>query len=165
MMKALRVGLIAATCVAATGSIYAQASEAGTAATSTISHEPLYADLVARARHLKEETDGFAPSAGLFARPQFQTYAQGIRALSDGDMAGHIDLKQRGTDSDLKCILMGVSLDLNNKLNALQAAKSDGDIQKALGDMSQLLSDNIDVIVTPATVESGLDCVIEFGNR
>lgn len=139
------------------------AARAEPAATSAISHEPLYAGLVTRAEALKAQTDAFAPSLGLLSQPDFQAYARDIRSLSDGDLAGHMDLKARGTDSDLKCILKGVSLDLNIKMDALLAAKSDAEVQTALINMSELLSDNIDVIVTPATAESGLDCVIEFG--
>lgn len=138
---------------------------AQTTATSAISHEPLYAGLVSSAQSLKAETDGFAPSVSLLARPDFVAYTKAIHTLSDGDMAGHLDLKARGTDRDLKCILMGVSLDLNIKMDALLAAKSDDAVRTALTNMSELLSDNVDVIVTPATAESGLDCVIEFGNR
>lgn len=134
--------------------------------TSAISHEPFYAGLVAQARRLKQETDAFAgaPSVTLLQTPDFQTYAMDIQALSDGDQKGHMDLKARGTDNDLKCILKGVSLDLPNKLNDLKAAKTDADVATALGHMSDLLRDNIDVIVTPETADSGLDCVIEFGN-
>jgi hypothetical protein len=133
---------------------------------SAISREPLYADLVRRARRLKRETETFDanPSVGLLSDVRFQAYTQDIRALSDGDQKGHLDLKARGTDRDLKCILKGVSLDLNTKMDAIAAAKTDAGVATALTNMAALLSDNIDVIVTPATTESGLDCVIEFGN-
>ena len=140
--------------------------ESAPAATSAISHEPLYAGLVAKARRLKRETEGFDrhPTLDLLTQPKFQAYARDIRALSDGDQAGHMDLKARGTDNDLKCILKGVSLDLPNKLNDIQASTTPDGLSTALGKMTALLTDNIDVIVTPATAESGLDCVIEFGN-
>ncbi len=136
-------------------------------AVSAISHEPFYTGIVTQAGELEHQTDGFAtkPTLALLGQPAFQTYARAIQALSDADMKGHLDLKARGTDNDLKCIMMGVSLDLPKKLDAIRAAKSDADLGTALGNMSALLSDNIDVIVTPATADSGLDCVIEFGNR
>ena len=130
-----------------------------------LSREPLYAGLVASAQQLKAQTIVFAPSVGLLAQPGFQTYLQQVKALSDGDMKGHLDLKARGTDRDLKCILMGVSLDLGNKLHDIEGAKSDADMATALTNLESLLSDNIDVIVTPDTADSGLDCVIEFGNK
>jgi hypothetical protein len=134
-------------------------------AASAISREPLYAGLIRSAKALKAETDRFAahPSLGLVSTPMFKAYARNIRALSAGDLKGHYVLRDRGTDSDLKCILMGVSRDLEIKMTAIQAAKTDADLRKAFHDMSDLLSDNIDVIKTPATADSGLDCVIEFG--
>ena len=134
---------------------------------SAISREPFYAGIIASADQLERETDGFAakPSLALLDQAKFKTYAQAIQALSDADMKGHLDLKARGTDNDLKCIMMGVSLDLPKKLDAIRAARSDTELGTALGNMSALLSDNVDVIVTPATADSGLDCVIEFGNR
>ena len=58
---------------------------------------------------------------------------------------------------------MGVSRDLEIKMTAIEGAKTDADLGKAFHDMSDLLSDNVDVIATPATADSGLDCVIEFG--
>jgi hypothetical protein len=134
---------------------------------SAISREPFYAGIVTAAGRLEHETDGFAarPALSLLGDRRFAAYAHDIQALSDADMKGHLDLKARGTDNDLKCIMMGVSLDLPKKLDAIRAAKSDAELGTALGNMSALLSDNIDVIVTPATASSGLDCVIEFGNR
>lgn len=134
---------------------------------SAISQEPFYAGIVTTAGKLEHETDGFAakPTLSLLGEKRFAAYAQNIQALSDADMKGHLDLKARGTDNDLKCIMMGVSLDLPKKLDAIRAAKSDAELGTALGNMSSLLSDNIDVIVTKETADSGLDCVIEFGNR
>ncbi len=133
--------------------------------TSAISKEPLYAGLVSSAGRLRAQTETFAakPSLALLTKAGFKTYAQNIRALSDGDLKGHYDLRARGTDNDLKCILMGVSRDLGIKMTAIEAAKSDAELGTALGNMRDLLSDNIDVIVTPESADSGLDCVIEFG--
>jgi len=143
------------------------ATSVGDKAVSNISHEPLYAGIVSTAGRLEHQTDAFAaqPKLALLGEARFAAYAREIETLSDADMKGHLDLKARGTDNDLKCIMMGVSLDLPKKLDAIRAAKSDAELGTALGNMSALLSDNIDVIVTPATADSGLDCVIEFGNR
>jgi len=134
-------------------------------AASAISREPLYAGLVKSAKALKAETDRFAAHPILSVRDtaRFRAYTHNIRTLSAGDLKGHYVLRDRGTDSDLKCILMGVSRDLAIKMTAIETAKSDGDLAIAFHDMSDLLSDNVDVIVTPATADSGLDCVIEFG--
>lgn len=134
-------------------------------ATDPISHEPLYAGLVQDANALRAETQDFskAPSLALRDAPRFQTYLQRLQNLSAGDLKGHFDLKKRGTDRDLKCILLGVSRDLTNKVNDLKSAASDAALARALGDTDLLLRDNIDVIVTPDTVDSGLDCTVEFG--
>lgn len=132
-------------------------------ARSTISQEPFFAGLVTEAGRLKAETEAFKPSVAVVSQPDFQGYAQAIRALSAGDLQGHKTLKARGTDRDLKCILTGLSRDLPIKLTAIQSAKTDTDMKTALGNMADLLSDNIDVIVTPATADSGLDCTLEFG--
>lgn len=134
-------------------------------AVSAISREPFYAGLVKDAKKLKTETDRFAahPRVALRATAKFTAYARDIRALSAGDLKGHYALRDRGTDNDLKCILMGVSRDLAIKMTAIETAKTDVDLGKAFTDMSELLSDNVEVIVTPATADSGLDCVIEFG--
>lgn len=134
------------------------------APTSKISREPFFADLVTRARYLETETKGFTPALALLQQPKFLTYTKAIRTLSADDQKGHMTLKARGTDNDLKCIMKGLSLDLNIKMDAILAAKSDAEVGTALDNMAALLSDNIDVIVTPATTDSGLDCVIEFGN-
>ena len=130
---------------------------------SAISQEPFFAGLVTEAGRLKVETEAFTPTPALLSQPGFQTYAQAIHALSASDQQGHKTLKARGTDNDLKCILTGLSRDLPIKLTAIQTAKNDADMKTALTNMSELLSDNIDVIVTPATTDSGLDCTLEFG--
>ncbi len=139
------------------------AAPAAPPARSVISQEPFFAGLVSEAGRLKAETEAFKPSTTVLAQPDFQAYAQAIHALSVGDLHGHMTLKARGTDRDLKCILTGLSRDLPIKLTAIQSAKTDADMKIALTNMAELLSDNIDVIVTPATAESGLDCTLEFG--
>jgi hypothetical protein len=143
--------------------VFAAEAATGSLAKSAISQEPFFAGLVTEAGRLKTETEGFTPTPSLLTHPDFQTYAQAIKALSAGDLQGHKTLKARGTDRDLKCILTGLSRDLPIKLTAIEAAKNDADMKTALTNMADLLSDNIDVIVTPATADSGLDCTLEFG--
>ncbi|MDC7683149.1 hypothetical protein PQU92_07660 [Asticcacaulis sp. BYS171W] len=137
------------------------------AVVNPLSREPFYAMIVKDAGNLKATTEGFAkaPSLALLSQPGFTKYAEAITDLSARDLKGHQDLKKRGTDNDLKCVLMGVSLDLPIKLKAIQAATTEAELKRALNDMALLLGDNIDVIVTPATADSGLDCVIEFGDK
>jgi len=132
---------------------------------NAVSREPLYAGLVKSAKKLKAETDRLAvrPALGTLRTARFKTYARDIHALSANDLKGHYVLRDRGTDNDLKCILMGVSRDLEIKMTTIETAKTDAELGTAFHDMSQLLSDNVDVIMAPATADSGLDCVIEFG--
>jgi hypothetical protein len=124
-----------------------------------------YSAIVADATRLRAETETFAarPSLQWLKSQHFHSYAEAVTALAVRDMKGHDDLKARGTDNDLKCILKGVSIDLRLKLDAMRQAKSDRDLGAVLEDMTLLLDDNIDVVTTPATTVSGLDCVIEFG--
>ncbi len=144
---------------------YADTLPSKAPATSAISKEPFYADLVKRAERLKHQTEAFSPSVTLLSQRRFRTYADDIRQLTDDDLSGHLDLKNRGTDNDLKCIMKGLSLDLPIKLKAIESAKDDTEMAAALNQMAALLSDHIDVIVTPETADSGLDCVIEFGKN
>lgn len=132
---------------------------------SLLVQEPFYSSIVADATRLRAETESFAarPSLQWLKSPHFRNYAEAITELAARDMKGHDDLKARGTDSDLKCILKGVSIDLRLKLDAMRSARTDRDLGVVLQDMTLLLDDNIDVVSTPATAVSGLDCVIEFG--
>lgn len=130
---------------------------------SAISQEPFFAGLVSEATRLKAETEALPATPTLLTKPKFKRYAKDIRALSAADLQGHMTLKARGTDRDLKCILTGLSRDLPIKLAAIEAGQTDADMKLALANMADLLSDHIDVIVTPATAESGLDCTLEFG--
>ncbi len=136
---------------------------ADTAHTSAISREPLYAGIVKHAKALEAETHRLAKGDDPRADKTFATYADAITALSADDLKGHYDLRARGTDNDLKCIMMGISRDLPLKLDAIRSARPGDELKTAFDAMAQDLSDNIDVIVTPATTDSGLDCVIEFG--
>jgi hypothetical protein len=152
-MKRVIVFFLMLACAAATAPLSAAVPQ-----TSAISREPLYAGIVERAGRLKTQTEALIPAS----RPD-AAYGADIRALAADIMTAHLDLKARGTDNDLKCILKGVSLDLNLKMDAILAAKNDADLAAALNGMALLLGDAADVIVTPATADSGMDCVIEFG--
>jgi hypothetical protein len=134
-------------------------------AVNPIAKQPLYADIVRRAVKLKARTEHFAarPDPSLLQGSAFGRYGSDIQALAKLDLQAHYDLIRRGTDRDLKCILMGVSRDLPIKLDAVKAAKSDADLKTALQNMSDLLSDNAGLITAPATADSGVDCTLEFG--
>lgn len=124
-----------------------------------------YAGIVKQAGKLKTRSDDYAktPSLTLLTNLKFQAFAGDINDLSEQNLKAHFDMKARGTDNDLKCVLKGVSIDLKLKHDALLAAKTEAELQHTLTELSALLSDNIDVITTPATVQSGMDCVLEFG--
>jgi len=121
-----------------------------------LAQEPLYADIVRRAERLRRETEAYR--AGLKSSPVLadpEGFATDIAALSALDLQGHLDLAKRGTDGDLKCILKGISQDLPRKLAELQQAKDPAAKDAALEDMVYLLRDNVEVITTPPTVQSG----------
>ena len=122
-------------------------------AVSSVSKEPLFADIVKRAAGLKADADtyrkGLAGAPAAIALPKFSDFQSRIAALSDLDMKGHLELAKRGTDGDLKCILKGISQDLPKKLADLTAAKTGPDQEQALRDMAYLLNDNVEVITAP----------------
>lgn len=121
-------------------------------AASHLMSEPLYADIVGKAKGLKALVDGYRKNGAAIAR--FDDFKARVDALSALDMKGHLDLAARGTDGDLKCILKGISQDLPRKLAELSAAATAKDRAAALDDMFYLLRDNVEVITTPATVTS-----------
>jgi len=125
-------------------------------AVNPLAREPLYADIVSHATRLRQETEAYR--AGLKGAPGLADpdgFATEIATLSALDLQGHLDLAKRGTDGDLKCILKGISQDLPRKLAEVEAAKDATAKDAALEEMVYLLRDNIEVITTPETVQSG----------
>jgi len=110
---------------------------------TAVALEPLFADIVARAKALKAE------AASLRGGAATDHFRQGVKDLSDLDMKGHIVLAERKTDGDLKCILKGISEDLPLKLQALDEAKDPKARKEALEDMTYLLNDNVEVLTAP----------------
>jgi hypothetical protein len=119
------------------------------AAPASVANEPLFADIIKRAAALKVAADGFKSDAGAIP-DQFQ---QDIAELSALDMKGHLTLKERGTDGDLKCILKGISEDLPLKLDALIKAATPSARKAAAIDLAYLLNDNVEVITAPPAPE------------
>ena len=122
----------------------------------SVSGEPLFQDIVKRARQLKEQTEAYRkqlagadPTAAANSLKGFDVFSTKIGDLSALDMKGHITLKERGAVDDLKCILRGISQDLREKLTAVGAAKTVKDQDLALRDMVYLLNDNVEVITAP----------------
>jgi len=112
---------------------------------ASVAQEPLFADIVKRAKGLK------AQAVGMTGRdaPVPAAFASAIGELSALDMKGHLTLAQRGTDGDLKCILRGISQDLPLKLAAVQSATDRKARDLALRDLAYLLNDNVEVITAP----------------
>lgn len=121
---------------------------------ASVSAEPLFADIVARSQGLKQTVDawiagGAADDADFAGRPDFAAFSAAIATLAERDMAGHVELRERNTDGDLKCILRGLSEDIPVKLEALAAAAEPQARGEALSDLAYLLDDNAAVILAP----------------
>jgi hypothetical protein len=121
-----------------------------------LAREPLYADIVRRATSLRRETETYRLGLkGSSTLSDPDGFAAEVAALSALDLQGHLDLAKRGTDGDLKCILKGISQDLPRKLAEVEQAKDAAAKDAALEEMVYLLRDNVEVITTPPTVQSG----------
>ena len=120
----------------------------------SVAGEPLFADIVNRSRSLKTIVDGWAASGaadaeGFLSGAAFLAFKSDAQALAERDMQGHLVLKERGTDGDLKCILRGISEDMALKIQAVEAAPPGAARRSALNDLSYLLNDNVEVITSP----------------
>ena len=120
----------------------------------TLAQEPLYADIVSRSQALKGVVDnwiasGAAEDAGFSGRADFAAFRGEAMTLAERDMAGHVDLRERNTDGDLRCILRGLSEDLHERVDALAAADTTNARADALAELSYLLRDNVEVVTTP----------------
>ena len=126
------------------------ATPAVAAVPAALASEPLYADIVGRARLLGLKVDGFkAHAAQGRALPGFDAFKAELAQLGAMDMQGHLDLKARGTDGDLKCILKGISEDLPKRLADYESAQTVEARVEALKEMGYLLNDNVEVITQP----------------
>ena len=127
---------------------------------ATLAEEPMYADIVARSRTLKAVVDrwiaeGAAQDQAFAERADFIDFRTAALELSERDMAGHIDLRDRGTDGDLRCILRGLSEDLTVRVDELAAAATPGDRTDALSELAYLLNDNVEVVIAPPGPDAG----------
>lgn len=126
------------------------------AAPPSVAGEPLFQDIVKRAKQLKAQTEAYRkdlagadPAGAAKNLKGFDVFSGKIAELAALDMKGHVTLKERGAVDDLKCILRGISQDLPEKLTAVGAAKTLKDQDLALRDMVYLLNDNVEVITAP----------------
>ena len=121
-------------------------------APSSVAREPLFVDIVRRARALKAQAESFrrAAAAGpVTSLPGYAAFRASITELAALDMQGHTTLAQRNSDGDLKCILRGISQDLPTKLQALETAATPAARDLALREMAYLLNDHVEVITSP----------------
>jgi len=124
----------------------------------SVASEPLFADIVSRASVLKAVVDGWSASGtadqdGFVAGQAFAAVKAGATELAALDMQGHIVLRDRGMDGDLKCILRGISEDIPGRIAAIEAATSPQERAVALAELSHLLDDNVAVITAPPAPE------------
>ncbi len=136
----------------------AEQPPAAVGAPVSVASEPLFADIVSRSGSLKSIVDGWSASkaaddAAFFTGQAFAGFKTQADALSQLDMQGHLILKERGTDGDLKCILRGISEDIPKKIAAVQAATTPAERAVALSELSYLLNDNVEVITAPPQPE------------
>lgn len=122
----------------------------------SVAGEPLFLDIVKRAKQLKAQTEAYRsalakadPTGAASKLKNFDAFSASIGDLSALDMKGHVTLKERGAVDDLKCILRGISQDLPEKLSAVSAATTIKAQDLALRDMVYLLNDNVEVITAP----------------
>ena len=126
----------------------------------TLAQEPMYADIVSRSQALKAVVDswiaeGAADDAHFAHRPDFAQFQTGAAELSERDMAGHVDLRERGTDGDLRCILRGLSEDLPRRVEDVASATTPTARRDALAELSYLLNDNVEVVLAPPAAATG----------
>lgn len=147
------LALVASLAMADAYAVAPAARPAGSA--SHLAGEPLYADIIGRARTLKAEVlaiqalPDMQRAAAPVAVKRLAALEPGTQALAALDMKGHFDLEARKQDGDLKCILKGVSEDLPKKLAEVRAAKTGAAEYAALGELAYLLDDNVGVITAP----------------
>ncbi len=114
---------------------------------SPLVSEPLFADIIGRAGRLKAQVLDWKGKP--LPAPEFAAFKGQVGELAALDMQGHVTLKARGTDGDLKCILRGISEDLPLKLKAVEEAANPAARDAALTDLAYLLNDNVEVITAP----------------
>ncbi|MBU1324831.1 MAG: hypothetical protein KJ676_06275 [Alphaproteobacteria bacterium] len=121
----------------------------------TVAEEPLFVDIVARAGKLKTTAEGWAAMdlAAVLGGPDWAGFKTDALALADRDMQGHLVLKERGVDGDLKCILRGISEDIPVRLTAFESAASPEERASALSELVHLFDDNVAVITAPPQPE------------
>ena len=131
---------------------------AAASAPVSVAGEPLFVDIVTRSTTLKTMAEGWGTSGlieqdGFLTGSAFTDFKVQATALAEMDMQGHLILKERGTDGDLKCILRGISEDMPKKVAAVETATTAAERRVALDELVYLLNDNVEVITAPPQPE------------
>jgi hypothetical protein len=118
----------------------------------TLTTEPLFVDIVGRAGRLLGFANGYRdllkqdPDAVF---PEFAVFKAELKQLADLDAKAVEQLEARSNDTDLKCILRGISADITVKIGVLSEAADAPAKDKALRELAYLLNDNVEVIKAP----------------
>ena len=120
---------------------------AALSAPASLAQEPLYADIVRRAKGLNTRIRIYQAKPGDMA--DLNSFRNEVEALAALDMQGHFDLKARNVDGDLKCILKGIAEDLPVRFSEMASATTPEARLTALKEMSYLLNDNVEVVTQP----------------
>lgn len=140
-------GLMIAAALMLTDPAMAAASSSMPSAEAPVAGESLFQDIVSRSQTLKGVVDGWIETG--FDAAAFAGFRREAEALAALDMQGHVTLRERNVDGDLKCILRGIAEDMPGRLDAVQNAPDDGERGVALSELSHLLDDNAAVILAP----------------
>ena len=140
-------GVMIAAALMLTDPVVAAAPAPALSAETPVAGEPLFVDIVSRSQALKGVVDGWIETG--FDAAAFAGFRQDAEALAALDMQGHVTLRERNVDGDLKCILRGISEDLPGRLDAVETAPDDRERSVALSELSHLLDDNAAVILAP----------------
>lgn len=124
----------------------------------SVAGEPLFADIVAQSGAMRNIVQrwieaGRADDPAFGSSSEFEMIERGATGLAALNMQGHLILKERGTDGDLKCILRGIAEDLPVKVGAVGGASSPAERRVALEELAYLLNDNVEVITAPPQPE------------
>jgi len=124
----------------------------------SVAGERLFVDIVTRSTTLKTMVEGWGTSGlidqdGFLNGAAFADFKVQANALAEMDMQGHLILKERGIDGDLKCILRGISEDMPKKVAAVETAATSAERRVALDELAYLLNDNVEVITAPPQPE------------
>ena len=120
----------------------------------SVAGEPLFANIVLRAGALRSVVRQWSTNLAstpdwYMGRSELERFTVETTDLAALDMQGHVILKDRGTDGDLKCILRGIAEDMPLKVAAVTAAATNAERRVALDELAHLLNDNVEVITAP----------------